>query len=95
MPYVRLSIAKPRRGQEERLEEVMRRLAAVAGASAGCLESYVLKPDDDSGEVARIAIYQDEAAAESAATNQTVLALRSELHLICEPGHVERAFFSM
>ena len=95
MPYVRLSIAKPRRGDEERLTEVMRRLSKLAADHEGCLQSFVMRPHDDSGEVARIAIYVDESSAEHAANNQSVMALRSELHLLSEPGHQERAFFSI
>jgi quinol monooxygenase YgiN len=95
MPYVRLSIAKPRKGEEQRLEDVMRKLATVTEGYEGFVESYVLRPHDDSGEIARITIYRDEASAERAANNQSVMALRSEMHLIAEPGHVERAFFSI
>lgn len=95
MPYIRLSIAKPRRGQEARLEELMRKLDDIIRHQPGCLSSYLLRPHDDSGEIARIAIYESEDAAESTANNQTVMALRSEIHLACEPGHVERAFFTL
>jgi quinol monooxygenase YgiN len=95
MPYVRLSIATPRKGDEERLIEIMRRLSKLAADQEGCLESFVMRPHDDSGEVARIAIYADESSAEHAANNQSVMALRSEMHLISEPGHEERAFFSI
>lgn len=95
MTYVRISIARPRRGEEQRLEEVMRRLATFAGQQPGCLQSYVLKPNDGSGEIARLAIYENEEAAEQAASSQTVMALRSEMHLVCEPGHTERAFFTV
>ncbi|MEP7215878.1 MAG: antibiotic biosynthesis monooxygenase [Anaerolineaceae bacterium] len=95
MPYIRLSIAKPRRGEEARVEEVMRKLSALSADQEGCRESYVLRPHDDSGEVARIAVYSDEKAAEQAANSQSFMALRSELHLIAEPGHIERAFFTI
>ncbi len=95
MPYIRLSIAKPRRGEEARLEEVMRKLSDLSASQEGCIESYVLRPHDDSGDVARIAIYNDETTAEQAANSQSFLALRSELHLVAEPGQVERAFFSI
>jgi quinol monooxygenase YgiN len=95
MPYVRLSIARPRHGQEQRLEEIMRKLADVAREQEGCSASYLLRPHDDSGEIARIVIYSSEQTAEQAASSQTILALRSEMHLITEPGHVERAFFSV
>ncbi len=95
MPYIRLSIAKPRRGEEARLEEVMRKLSDLSASQEGCVESYVLRPHDDSGEIARIAVYSDEVTAEHLANSQSFLSLRSELHLIAEPGQVERAFFSI
>ena len=95
MTYIRLSIVKPRRGEEQRVEEMMTRLTKLAMEGEGCLESYVLRPHDDSGEVARITIYTDERAAEALANTQSILSVRSELHLASEPGHVERAFFTI
>ncbi len=95
MPYIRLSIAKPRRGEEKRLEELMRKLTTLTEDQEGCMQSYLLRTSDDSGELARVAVYSDEASAERAANNQSVMALRSEMHLITEPGHQERAFVSI
>jgi len=77
------------------MEEVMRKLSDLSASQEGCVESYVLRPHDDSGEIARIAVYSDEKAAEQAANSQSFMALRSELHLIADPGQVERAFFSI
>jgi len=94
MPYIRLSIAKPRRGEEARLEELMSKLADTVRTQPGCIASHLLKPHDDSGEIARIAIYENENVAETAANSQTVMSLRSEIHLASEPGHAERAFFT-
>jgi quinol monooxygenase YgiN len=93
--YIRLSIVRPRRGEEKRVEDLMRKLAAAVSETDGCLQSYVLRPDDESSEVARIAIYTDETAGEKAANSQHIMSLRSELHLCSEAGHVERAFFSI
>lgn len=94
MPYFRLSIGRPRRGDEQRFEEVMRKLNELGASTPGCLATYLLRPHDDSGEVARLAIYETEADASAAAATNSFLALRSELHLLSEPGHQERAFFS-
>ena len=94
MPYVRISVAKPRKGEEARVEEIFKRINTEAAKNDGCLETFLLHPHDESGEVARMAIYSDEHTAEAAASNDTVLALRSEMHLLVEPGHEERAFFS-
>ena len=95
MPYIRLTVAKPRRGEEARLEELMRKLNDLSEGQEGRLEAWVLKPHDDSGDIARIAIYSDEHTAESAANSQSFMAIRSEIHLCVEPGHIERAFFSI
>jgi heme-degrading monooxygenase HmoA len=95
MAYVRISIVKPRRGEEAHAEEIIRKLAALSADSAGCQSSQVLKPRDDSGEIARIVVYDTEASAEAIANSTTMLSLRSELHLLIEPGHVERAFFTV
>ena len=95
MPYIRLSIAKPRPHEEVRLEELMRKLNEMSSSQEGCLNSWVLRPHDNSGEIARIAIYDSEEAAEAAAKSDSFMAIRSEIHLATEPGHIERAFFSI
>jgi quinol monooxygenase YgiN len=95
MAYVRLSIARPVRGQAERVEKLMRELADSASRSQGCLASYLLRARDDSGEIGRVAIYEDEAAADATANDAHIMALRSELHLHIEPGHVERSFVTI
>lgn len=95
LPYIRLSIARPRRGEEKRLEELFRQLSDMAASMPGCLQSLVLKPHDDSGEIARISIYEGEEAAEAIANNPRFMSLRAEVHLASEPGHAERAFFSI
>ncbi len=94
MAYIRISIAKPRRGEEAHLRDILEQLNAEAAKHEGCLETYVLHPHDASGEIARLAIYESEEAAEAAASSDAILALRSEMHLLVEAGHSERAFFS-
>ena len=95
MPYIRLTVAKPTRGNEARLEELMRKLGELAESQPGYIDGWLLRPKDNSGEIARVAIYQDEASAEATASNQSWMALRSEIHLCVEPGHQDRAFFSI
>lgn len=95
MAYVRLSIARPRRGEEARFEEVMRRLTEVTAQQAGCTAAYMMKPEDDSGDIARISFYEVAEQADAAAQGATIMALRSELHLLSDAGHVERGFFTV
>lgn len=94
MPYVRLSIVKPRPGQSAHIQEIMEKLNTYSRSQPGCTLSLLLKPHDNSGEIARMSIYDTEASAEHVANSDHFLALRSEMHLASEPGHVERAFFS-
>ena len=95
MTYIRISIARANKGSEQRFEEVMRELTNVCAAGEGCEAAYILKPHDESGEIARITIYSDAKYAEHTAQSDRILALRSEMHRLCQPGHTERAFFSI
>ena len=97
MTYIRLSVARPRTGETAKhLEDLFRELAQLTSGEDGSLQSYLLRPHDDSGEIARIAIYSDEKAAERAASGESVMALRSQMDLIIEPrSHQERAFFTI
>ena len=95
MSYIRLSIVHPHRTERDRVERIMRELVEAAAATVGCSASFLLKPHDESGDIARIAIYDDEAAADRVANSQHVLSLRSELHLHIDANHTERGFSSM
>jgi hypothetical protein len=44
MPYVRISIARPRPGQERRLEELQAQIAAFNARQPGCQQSWALHP---------------------------------------------------
>ncbi len=93
MPYVRISIARPRTGQEQRLADLQQSIADFVAKQPGCERSYVLRPNDNSGEIARITIWDNESQAEAVANSDHMLALRSELNLtVAEGGHTERAF---
>ena len=92
MAYVRISIVRPHRGQSERVEKLMRDLADSVGKHEGCTQSLFLKADDGTGEMARIAIYTDAHSSAATANDAHIMAIRSELHLIIEPGHIERSF---
>lgn len=95
MAYIRLTIVKPLHGHDALVEELIRRVTGLAAQQDGCLESWVLKPHDDSGEIARIAIWKDVHAADRAASDPSIMAARSELNQWLEPSvHVERGFFS-
>ncbi len=95
--YIRLSLARPRTGETAaHLENLFRELSKLTSAQEGCQQSFLLQPHDDSGQIGRLAIYDNEEAAEHAAFNDSIMALRSQLDLIIEPrSHSERAFFTI
>lgn len=93
MPYIRISIARPRPGEEHRFEEVEAQIVDFISKQPGCEQSYLLRPHDESGELARITLWDSEESAENAAKTDTLMALRSELNRLCVAGsHTERAF---
>ena len=69
----------------------MQALAAAALKHPGCTSSMVVKARDAGGDVARITMYVDEAAADATANDNHIMALRSELHLASET-QMERSF---
>ena len=95
MPYVRLSIVKPRRGREQEVEELLVELTRFALTEPGCLGAHVLRPDDQTGEFGRIAIYESQQDADRVANTAHAMSVRSRLHDAIEAGHDERAFFTM
>jgi len=95
MTYFRLSVVKPHPGHEDEVRGLLGELNEAAAASDGCQAAYLMQSADESGDMARIAIYDDEASAEHAASDDHILSLRSRLHLLVEAGHSERAFVGL
>ena len=95
MPYIRLSIMKPRPGEAQRIEDFMRKLTGLVRRTGGLHREL---PHE-----ARTMIVATLHASPSTATSRrgefrqqpAVMAVRSEIHLLSEPGHIERAFFSI
>lgn len=95
MPYVRISLMRPKRGQEHRLTELIDQLVAYYGQQPGFIRGYRLNalPGDTSGRLGRIGVWESAAAAERAAGTDHDLALRSEVNMVVEDGsHEELAF---
>ena len=96
MAYIRYSLVRPLPHHSEEVKSLLLRLSAWTVKQDGCIESFVLQPHDDSGEIARIAIYRDEHTAEHLASTNDVMAMRSQLDQIIDPtSHTERAFFTI
>ena len=91
--YLRLSLMRPRSGEEAHVSEILDELARVYAAQPGYLEGYTLVASDPGQEVGRVGLWRSEADAEHAASLQHVMALRAELIRVVEPGsHLEKSF---
>ncbi len=95
MAYVRISLMRPKRGQEQRLTDLIDQLAAYYRQQPGFLNGYRLSalPGDTSGRLGRVGVWESAAAAERAAGTDHDLAMRSEVNMAVEDGsHEELAF---
>lgn len=93
MAYVRISLMQPKPGQAARVHELLDQLIEFYEAQPGYITGYRLEPHDGSGRVGRIGVWDNDASAEHAATNDHDMALRSELNMVVEAGsHQELSF---
>jgi quinol monooxygenase YgiN len=91
MSYVRVSLMQPRSGRAAEVREHLDELADFFAKQAGFIEGYTLYSSD--ALVGRVTVWESEASADHAATSTHVLAVRSRLDAVIEPGsHQEHAF---
>lgn len=93
MPYVRVSLMKPKSGQVEHANALLDQLIEFYEQQPGYQGGYRLTPHDGSGRIGRIGIWDEQTSAEHAATDDHDMALRSELNMVVESGsHQELSF---
>ncbi|MCH7811082.1 MAG: antibiotic biosynthesis monooxygenase [Chloroflexi bacterium] len=91
--YVRLSLMNPKRGQDERVSQIMDDLLEFFITQPGYVRGYRLLSGDQQQRVGRITVWESESAADRAANTQHSLSARSELlPIIEEDSHVERSY---
>lgn len=93
MPYVRVSIVKPKSGDDAEVRRIMDELIGFFTHQPGYLDGFRIDARDGTGFLGRITVWQDEASADRAAQTDHVLSLRSQLNPVVEEGtHEEHAF---
>ncbi len=92
MPYVRISLMNPLPSREAEVNDLNEQLVAFNRQQKGCLQAYVMLPGDVSSETGRISLWESEEDAEGTASVESILALRSRLHLLLQAGHRDIAF---
>ena len=93
MSYVRVSIMQPHQHERAQIEKIIDDLLRISATLPGFLSGNRLIPHDESQEIWRIAHWESEHAADLAAQDQRILALRSDLiRVLGEDRHEERGF---
>ena len=93
MPYVRISLMRPKHGQEAEVDSLLDQLVDYYASQPGYLTGYRLTNIDGTGRVGRLGVWDSAHEAEAAAQSDHDLALRSQLNFILdEDSHEEYSF---
>ena len=92
MPALRLSIFEPMPGKQAEVERLLDSLEAVLSKYPGYVMGGRFSAADRPEEVGRLGIWQEHTQADRAATDDDVIALRSQIHQIVKTGHMERLY---
>ena len=92
MFYVRISLMKALAGREQEVRDLTQELIALSREQPGCISSQFIQAVDDATEMGRLSQWESEAAADTAATGDHSMHLRSRLHVAVHDGHVDRSF---
>ncbi|MBI4497965.1 MAG: hypothetical protein HY689_08720 [Chloroflexi bacterium] len=92
MPALRLSIMVPQPGQRAQVERLLDHLEELLAKHPGYIAGGRFAAADTSQEVGRIGIWRSHAEADHAATDDDVIAVRSQIHELVQPGHLERLY---
>jgi quinol monooxygenase YgiN len=92
MSYMRITVAHARPERRVEVEQHYRELVQHVRTLPGCLGAYVLVAQDDSGEVGRLSIWEDETAANHAANDPHAMALHAELMFDASGNIWDRSF---
>jgi len=89
--YVRLSLAKPRPGSEDKVAKIDDELMRFFASQPGYLHGYRITGGDSVvGRIGRLTLWRSDQDADRAAQTAHVLAVRSELLLVIEEqAHIE------
>ena len=85
--YVRLSLVKPRAGNEQRVAKMEADLIRYLAGRPGYLHGYQITGGDSiEGRIGRLTLWRSDQDADHAAQTDHVLAIRSELMMLVEDG---------
>lgn len=90
MAWLRLSLGTPLPGSREEVLRLYSELEDTLATDRGFILGGVIATDD--GEVGRFALWDTRENADRASGAEHVIAVRSQIHNLVEPGHIEHLF---
>lgn len=92
MPYIRLTVAKPRPERREEVRRHYEELVAHVAKLPGFIDGWVVLPQDDSGDVGRMTLWESAEAASRAANDPHSMSLHAELQFDVSGNLWDRTF---
>ena len=86
----RLSIGKATRGRKAEVVRLYKSLDEALRHTEGYVASCIFTNPDDPDEVGRLSLYRTLTDIERSSRDTHIVALRSEIHNLLQPGHTEQ-----
>ena len=89
MPWIRLSTFRPTPGSRRDVDRILNRLEEILSQKKGFIMTLHFAVSDESGDMGRFTLWESPHDADQAAADDDVIALRSQLNLDVQPGHID------
>lgn len=86
MPYVRIALMQPKSEHVSEVRDLQTELLSYDRTLPGFLGGYLLEPDDGTGRIGRLVLWESRVNADHAAQQQHTLTLRARLPALIQPG---------
>ncbi|MBM2826702.1 MAG: hypothetical protein HW403_766 [Dehalococcoidia bacterium] len=89
MPWIRLSTFRPTPGSRRDIDRILERLEDILSKKKGFVMTLHFAVSDESGDMGRFTIWETPEDADHASADDDVVALRSQLILDIQLGHLD------
>ena len=94
MTYVRMSIASPSAGKAVEAIQLMHAINNQISDTNECINTFVIQPQDEAGEIIRVAVFRDYDLSENEKYVESMDLFSNEMNRCFAKHQEEKAFFS-
>lgn len=94
MTYVRMSIAVPSAGKAVEAIQLMHEINNQIAYTNDCINTFVIQPQDEAGEIIRVAVFRDYDSYENERYVESIGLFSDEMTRCFVKDHEEKAFYS-